>query len=164
MIHIVLLKPEKPLNVGNIMRTCVAFGTKLHIIGPLTYELNDKSIKRAGLDYYYLLKWQYYENYDNFNEINNNPKLFCLSRYGKKIYSDESFENRNKDYFILFGSESKGIDEEILKAHQDRVLRIPMKVDVRSMNLANTVAIAIYEIMRQQQFKGLSLKETIKQY
>ena len=117
MINVVLYQPEKPLNTGNIMRTCVASGTKLHIIGPLTYKIDDKGLKRAGMDYLVGFSFEYYDSYEEFVCKNNNPSIYYITRYGKKAPSDVDFSNVNGDNFVMFGKESTGIPKEILKDH-----------------------------------------------
>ena len=161
MINVVLYQPEKPLNTGNIMRTCVASGTKLHIIGPLTYKIDDKGLKRAGMDYLVGFEYEYYDSYDEFVKRNNNPFVHYITRYGKKAPSDVDFTSE-EDVFVMFGKESTGIPKEILKEHLANCYRIPMIEGVRSLNLSNCVAIVIYEILRQNGYKGLSGVETIK--
>ena len=162
MINVVLYQPEKPLNTGNIMRTCVASGTKLHIIGPLTYRIDDKGLKRAGMDYLVGFNFEYYESYEEFVCRNNNPLIYYITRYGKKAPSDVDFSSVNEDVFVMFGKESTGIPKEILKNNLDYCYRIPMIEGVRSLNLSNCVAIVVYEILRQKNYFGLSGVETIK--
>jgi tRNA (cytidine/uridine-2'-O-)-methyltransferase len=162
MFHIVLFKPEKPQNVGNIMRTTVAIGGKLHLIGPLTFPLNDDSLKRSGLDYVDQLVWQYYESYEQFDVLNFHPELHILTRYGHQLYTKLNTENTLSDYYIMFGSESSGVDGAIMKAHQARLYRIPMVPTARSLNLANTVALVMYEYLRQQKFASLATEEVLK--
>ena len=153
MINIVLYQPEKPLNTGNIMRTCVASGTKLHIIGPLTYKIDDKGLKRAGMDYLVGFDFSYYESYEEFVSKNNNPNIYYITRYGKKAPSEIDFANIKDDIYVMFGKESTGIPKEILKEHLDYCYRIPMIEGVRSLNLSNCVAIVTYEILRQKNMK-----------
>ncbi len=162
MINVVLFQPEKPLNTGNIMRTCVASGVNLHIIGPLTYKIDDKGLKRAGMDYLCGFNYDYYESYEEFVNENNNPLVYYITRYGKNAPSEIDFKNINEDIFVMFGKESTGIPKEILKSHLDYCFRIPMIEGVRSLNLSNCVAIVIYEILRQKNYEGLSKVETIK--
>ena len=162
MIHIVLYRPEKPLNTGNIMRTCMAIKAKLHIIGPITFSLQEKDLKRAGLDYIETLDYTYYENIEEFNKKVGKTEIFFISRYGDKTYSNEDFSDSVKDYYVMFGRESTGISHDILREHMDHVLRIPMVANARSLNLSNCVAIVAYEILRQQNFLDLATSETIK--
>ena len=162
MINVILFQPEKPLNTGNIMRTCVASGVKLHIIGPLTYKIDDKGLKRAGMDYLEGFHYDYYDSYEDFIENNNNPLIHYITRYGKKAPSEANFKDVKEDIFVMFGKESTGIPKEILKENLSYCYRIPMVEDVRSLNLSNCVAIVVYEILRQRNYEGLSRVETIK--
>lgn len=162
MINVVLFQPEKPLNTGNIMRTCVASGTHLHIIGPLTYKIDDKGLQRAGMDYLKGFEYEYYDSYEEFVLKNNNPDVYYITRYGKVAPSEINFKSIEKDIFVMFGKESTGIPKEILKDHLDYCFRIPMLEGIRSLNLSNCVAIVVYEILRQKGYEGLSRVETIK--
>lgn len=162
MINVVLFQPEKPLNTGNIMRTCVASGVKLHIIGPLTYKIDDKGLKRAGMDYLVGFNYSYYDNYEEFVLKNGDPTIYYITRYGKKAPSEIDFKSIKKDIFVMFGKESTGIPKEILKGNLQYCFRIPMLEGVRSLNLSNCVAIVVYEILRQREYEGLSRVETIK--
>lgn len=162
MINVVLYQPEKPMNTGNIMRTCKASGTKLHIIGPLTYKIDDKGLKRAGMDYLIGFEYEYYDSYESFLAKNNNPEIHFITRYGFKAPSEVDFTDYSKDVYVMFGKESTGIPKAILKTSLDRCYRLPMKEDTRSLNLSNCVAIVIYEILRQQNYISLSRKEVIK--
>ena len=136
MINVVLFQPEKPQNTGNIMRTCVASGTKLHIIGPLTYKIDDKGLKRAGMDYLVGFNFEYYDSYEEFKNKNDNPVVHYITRYGKKAPSDIDFSDSNIDTFVMFGKESTGIPKEILKDHLDYCYRIPMIEGVRSLKIS----------------------------
>ena len=162
MINVILFQPEKPLNTGNIMRTCVASGTRLHIIGPLTYKIDDKGLKRAGMDYLVGFNYEYYDSYEEFVSKNNSPLIYYITRYGKKAPSEINFKKVEDDIYVMFGKESTGIPKEILKDHLDYCFRIPMIEGVRSLNLSNCVAVVIYEILRQKDYEGLSKVETIK--
>ncbi len=162
MIHIVLFQPEKPMNTGNIMRTCKATGSKLHIIGPLTYQIDDKGLQRAGMDYLIGFEFSYYENYEEFLQKNNNPTMNFITRYGFKAPSEGDFSDSNSDIYVMFGKESTGIPKKILKSDLERCYRLPMVEDARSLNLSNCVAIVTYEILRQQNYISLSRKEVIK--
>lgn len=155
MFHIVLHEPEIPANTGNIGRTCVAVGAKLHLIEPLGFKLEEKEIKRAGLDYWDKLDLEIYHDYQDFLNKNPDIKLYMATTKAEQIYSDVSFE---PDAYIMFGKESAGIPEEILVKHPDMAIRIPMIEDTRSLNLSNSVAIILYEALRQNQFKGMNLK------
>lgn len=140
----------------------MASGTKLHIIGPLTYKIDDKGLKRAGMDYLKDVNYEYYDSYEDFVKKNENPKVYYITRYGKKAPSEINFRDVKGDVFVMFGKESTGIPKEILKEHLDYCFRIPMIAGVRSLNLSNCVAIFIYEILRQKDYIGLSKVETIK--
>jgi tRNA (cytidine/uridine-2'-O-)-methyltransferase len=160
--HLVLFQPEIPQNTGNIMRTAMATGSFLHIIGPLTFSINDKTLKRTGLDYIEQLQWKYYPSYEAFDVENNYPLLHCITRYGDISYTEPYQKVAEEDVYILFGSESSGLPNQIMKMHQQRLRRIPMIATARSLNVSNAVAIVIYELLRQQDFHGLSTKEVIK--
>lgn len=162
MIHIVLYQPEKPQNTGNIMRTCVAINAKLDIIGPISFSLDEKSLKRAGMDYIDSLKYQYFPNYESYLKEYPQADTYYVTRYSKKTYSSFDFSNITHDIFLMFGKESTGIPHDILKSHLDRLLRIPMVPEARSLNLSNSVAIVVYEVLRQQNFNELSTQEMIK--
>jgi len=151
-MHIVLLEPEIPQNAGNIARTCAVTNCVLHLIKPLGFSVDDKYLKRAGLDYWKLLDIRYYENFQDFLEKNQGARLWMATTKAKHIYSDITYEEN--DYF-MFGRESAGIPEEILMAHEANTIRIPMLEEARSLNLSNSVAIVIYEALRQQGFPGM---------
>ena len=152
MLNIVLLEPEIPANTGNIGRTCVATGTRLHLIEPLGFSLSEKALKRAGMDYWQHLDVTVYEDYEDFMEKNPDAKIYYASTKAPYVYSDVSFED---DCYIMFGKESAGIPEEILIENQENCIRIPMNPDIRSLNLSNSAAIVLYEALRQQDFKGM---------
>ncbi|WP_250277329.1 tRNA (uridine(34)/cytosine(34)/5-carboxymethylaminomethyluridine(34)-2'-O)-methyltransferase TrmL [[Clostridium] colinum] len=154
-MNIVLLEPEIPANTGNIGRTCVATGTKLHLIRPLGFSVDDKALKRSGLDYWDKLQVYYYDNFEEFLQKNNNPKVLMGTTKAKKTYTEVDYD---KDAFIMFGKESKGIPEEILLNNKETCIRIPMLSEYRSLNLSNSVAIVLYEALRQNNFYNL-LKE-----
>ncbi|HCL02630.1 MAG TPA: tRNA (uridine(34)/cytosine(34)/5-carboxymethylaminomethyluridine(34)-2'-O)-methyltransferase TrmL [Lachnoclostridium phytofermentans] len=153
-MNIVLFEPEIPANTGNIGRTCVATGTKLHLIEPLGFRLDEKEIKRAGLDYWKDLDVTVYENYDDFLRRNPNAKIYMATTKARHVYTDVSYE---PDCFIMFGKESAGIPEEILLDNKDTSIRIPMIGEIRSLNLSNSVAIVLYEALRQQNFDHMRL-------
>ena len=159
MNHIVLFEPEIPQNTGNIMRTCVATGTKLHLIKPLGFELDDAHLKRAGVNYLDKLDYSVYEDFEDF--ISKNSGIYYyFTRYGKKTHS--SFNYKNPDglnLYFIFGKESTGIPKDILKRNLENCLRIPMTADVRALNVSNSVAIVIYEALRQQNYEGLLFAE-----
>ena len=154
-LNIVLYEPEIPANTGNIGRTCVATGTKLHLIEPLGFRLDEKALKRAGMDYWKELDVTTYVNWDDFCEKNPNAKIYMATTKGRHVYSDVSYE---PDCFIMFGKESAGIPEEILKANPDTCVRIPMIGETRSLNLSNSVAIVLYEALRQNHFDHMKLE------
>ena len=162
MINIVLYRPEKPQNTGNIMRTCVAIHATLHIIGPLSFSIDSKDLKRVGMDYIDDLKMHYYASYEEFNDKFANQEIFYVTRYSNKVYSTFDFSDSAKDVFIMFGRESTGIPHDILRAHMDHLLRLPMVPEARSLNLSNCVAIVAYEVLRQQNFPNLATSEAIK--
>ena len=162
MIHIILYRPEKPQNTGNIMRTCVAIHATLHIIGPLSFSIDSKDLKRVGMDYIDDLKMFYYPTYDDFKEKYAKENIYYVTRYADKVYSSFDFSNPIKDVFVMFGRESTGIPHDILRANPNNLLRLPMVPEARSLNLSNCVAIVVYEILRQQNFPNLATSEVIK--
>ena len=151
-IHVVLLEPEIPQNTGNIARTCAAIGASLHLIKPLGFSIDDKHMKRAGLDYWDSLDLHVYENLEEFYEKNPNALVYYFSKKAKHVYSEINYPD---DVYLCFGRESVGLPEELLKKNEDRSLRMPMKEGLRSLNLSNTVAIAVYEVLRQRGFPNL---------
>ena len=154
-LNIVLLEPEIPANTGNIGRTCVATGTKLHLIEPLGFRLNEKAIKRAGMDYWDQLEVYRYYDYNYFIEKNPNAVIYMATTKSKKIYTEVKYE---EDCYIMFGKESAGIPEEILLNNQEHCVRIPMIGDIRSLNLSNSVSILLYEALRQNNFDNMNLE------
>lgn len=154
-MNIILLEPEIPTNTGNIGRTCIATDSKLHLIKPLGFEIDDKNIKRAGLDYWDRLDVSYYESYSDFLYKNKKPKIFMATTKARNTYADVAYKS---DDFIMFGKESKGIPENILMENKENCIRIPMNKNERSLNLSNAVSIIIYEALRQNSFLGLSGK------
>ena len=154
-LNIVFYEPEIPFNTGAIGRTCVATGTRLHLIEPLGFRLNEKEIKRAGMDYWNELDVTRYVNYEDFLEKNPNAKIYMATTKGKHVYSDIHYEN---DCYIMFGKESAGIPEEILAHHREQCIRIPMQSEIRSLNLSNSVAVVLYEALRQNQFENMQLE------
>ena len=162
MIHVVLYRPEKPQNTGNIMRTCVAINAVLDIIGPITFSIENKDLQRVGMDYIDDLKMNYFPNYEAFLNAYPNQEVFYVTRYSNKVYSTFDFSDVVNDVFVMFGRESTGIPHEILKEHPDHLLRLPMVPNARSLNLSNCVAIVVYEILRQQNFYNLATHEAIK--
>ena len=161
MLNIVLLEPEMPANTGNIGRTCVAANARLHLIEPLGFHINDKMLKRAGLDYWPLLDVTVYDNYRDFLEKNPGAKVYMATTKAPKTYSDIRFE---PDCFIMFGKESAGIPENILLENQENCMRIPMTGEIRSINLSNSVAIVLYEALRQNHFENMNLQGHLTKY
>ncbi len=151
-MHIILHQPEIPANTGNIGRTCVATGTSLHLIEPLGFHLDEKSIKRAGMDYWDKLDVTRYMNYNEFLTKNPGAKIWMATTKAKKIYTEADF---GADDFIMFGKESAGIPEEILVENEENCIRIPMLEEIRSLNLSNAVAIVLYEALRQNGFNNM---------
>ena len=151
-MNIVLHQPEIPGNTGNIGRTCVATGTSLHLIEPLGFHLDEKSLKRAGMDYWHLLDVHRYMNFREFTEKNPGIKLWMATTKAKRAYTEVSY---GPDDFIMFGKESAGIPGEILIEHEENCIRIPMLPEIRSLNLSNAVAIVLYEALRQNQFGNM---------
>ena len=154
-MNIVLYEPEMPANTGNIGRTCVATNTKLHLIEPLGFKLDDKAVKRAGMDYWQHVQLYRYMNFEEFLEKNPGAKIWMATTKAKHVYSDVTF---GPDDFIMFGKESAGIPEEILVDYEETCIRIPMLPDIRSLNLSNSVAICLYEALRQQDFASMQLE------
>lgn len=154
MLNIVLHEPEIPANTGNIGRTCVAANVRLHLIEPLGFRLNEKNLKRAGMDYWDKLDVTTYINYEDFLERNPEAKIYMATTKAPKIYTQVRYD---PDCYIMFGKESAGIPEEILVSHKDDCIRIPMLGDVRSLNLGNSVAVILYEALRQNGFAGMEL-------
>lgn len=152
MFNVVLFEPEIPQNTGNISRTCACTGAALHIIKPMGFEITDKHLKRAGLDYWDKLKLTYYENLDEFLEKTKGGRYFYLSKKASKRYADAEFKDGD---FLVFGKETKGLPEHVVFGNPDTALRIPMAKDLRSLNLSNTVALVLYEALRQNGFEGL---------
>ena len=153
MLNIVLHEPEMPANTGNIGRTCVAAGARLHLIEPLGFSINDKMVKRAGLDYWDKLDVTVYDDFNDFCERNPGAKIYMATTKAHKTYTEVSYE---PDCYIMFGKESAGIPEEILVDHEDTGVRIPMIGDIRSLNLSNSVAIVLYEALRQNNFDHMN--------
>lgn len=153
MINIVLLEPEIPANTGNIGRTCVAAGARLHLIEPIGFQINEKQVRRAGLDYWDKLDYILYDSFSDFLERNPEAKIYMATTKAKHIYSDVVYED---DCYVMFGKESAGIPEEILVENEENTIRIPMFSEIRSLNLGNSVAIVLYEVLRQHGFQDLN--------
>ena len=160
-LNIVLFEPEIPANTGNIGRTCVATGTRLHLIEPLGFRLNEKSVKRAGMDYWEHLDVTRYINYEDFLAKNPGAKIYMASTKAPRCYTEVRYE---PDCYIMFGKESGGIPEEILLENQETAVRIPMMEEIRSLNLGNSVAIVLYEALRQNQFSQMQLEGHLTKY
>ena len=162
MNHIVLFEPEIPQNTGNIMRTCVATNTTLHLIKPFGFVLDDAHLKRSGVNYIDKLNYFVYDNFDDFKEKNKGEYYF-FTRYGHVPHTSFNYENKeDKDLYFIFGKESTGIPKELLKNYLDRCMRIPMTANVRALNLSNCCAIVIYEALRQQNYNDLLFDEPHK--
>ena len=154
-IHVVLYQPEIPANTGNIARTCAGTDTVLHLIRPLGFSTDDKMLKRAGLDYWEHVKIHYYDSLEEFYEKTKGGEYFYLSKFGTKPHTTFDYSDIDKDYYFVFGRETKGLPKEIIEKNIDRCLRIPMNDNIRSLNLSNTAAILVYEALRQQNYSHL---------
>ena len=152
MLNIVLVEPEIPQNCGNIARTCAATGSRLHLIHPLGFDISEKAVKRAGLDYWHLVDVREYANLADFFSKNDVQKMFCLSTKAPRCYCEADLTG---DCYLFFGKETKGLPEDFLEANRESCVRIPMRSEARSLNLSNSVAIAVYEALRQQNFPDL---------
>ena len=152
MLNIVLVEPEIPQNCGNIARTCAATGCRLHLIRPLGFDISDKAVKRAGLDYWHLVDVRDYENLEDFFQKNEVKQMWCLSTKAPRCYTEANFE---EDCYLFFGKETKGLPDDFLAAHRESCVRIPMRSQARSLNLSNSVAITVYEALRQLSFPDL---------
>lgn len=151
-LHICLIEPEIPQNTGNIARTCAVTGAALHLVKPFGFELTSARLKRAGLDYWDKLDITYYENFEEFLAVHQNDTLYFFSQKGKNCYTDITYE---APIFLVFGKESQGLPEELLRTRAEQTVRIPMRESLRSLNLGNSVAIAAYEVLRQRGFADL---------
>ena len=152
MLNVVLHEPEIPQNCGNIARTCAATGARLHLIRPLGFDISEKAVRRAGLDYWNLVDVRVYDNLEDFFQKNQVRQLWCLSTKAPRCYTEAEF---TEDCFLLFGKETKGLPEDFLEAHREECIRIPMRNEARSLNLSNAVAITVFEALRQTGFQGL---------
>ena len=155
-INVVMVEPEIPQNTGNIARTCAAIGAKLHLVHPLGFSISEKAVKRAGLDYWDKVEIEEHNSFDEFlkkykPEENN---MFFATTKGKHVYSEPNYSNM-EEVFLLFGKETKGLPEDILQKYIDKTIRIPMRNNLRSLNLSNSVAIVVYEVLRQKEFENL---------
>ncbi len=152
MLHVVLLEPEIPANTGNIARTCAATGTRLHLIRPLGFDISEKAVRRAGLDYWPMVDLQVYDNLADFFRQNSVEQLWCLTTKAPRTYTQVRF---SPDCYLLFGPETRGLPEDFLARRPETCLRLPMRAQARSLNLSNAVAITVYEALRQLDFPGL---------
>ena len=153
MLNIVLLEPEIPQNCGNIARTCAATGCRLHLIRPLGFDISEKAVKRAGLDYWHMVEVIDYENLEDFFSKNQVKQMWCLSTKAPRSYVEATFADGD---YLFFGKETKGLPEDFLEQHRDSCIRIPMRMEARSLNLSNAVAITVFEALRQLEFPGLT--------
>ena len=161
MINVVLYEPEIPQNTGNIMRTCVATNSHLHLIKPLGFKLDDAHMKRSAVNYIENLNYTVYENWEDFKSKNNGT-FYYLTRYGHKPHSTFDYTNKDENIYLVFGKESTGIPKEILKNDLEHCMRIPMTDKVRELNVSNSVAIMVYEVLRQQDYRDLLRDEPFK--
>ncbi len=161
MLNVVLYEPEIPGNTGNIMRTCVATGTRLHLIEPLGFSLDEKHLIRSGVNYIDKLDYTVYKNFDDFASKNKGT-YYYFTRYGHKPHTSFDYSNKDENIYLIFGKESTGIPKEILRHDLDRCMRIPMTSNVRALNLSNCVAIVVYEALRQQNYRDLLFEEPHK--
>lgn len=152
-INIVLYSPEIPQNTGNISRTCSVTGAALHIIKPIGFEISDRTLKRAGLDYWDKLEVYYYESFEDFISAHGNESIYYFSAHADRFYTEPDYSE--DEIFLVFGKESCGLPRELVEANRDRALRIPMLADRRCLNLSNSVAIAVYELLRRHEFAGM---------
>ena len=152
MLNIVLVEPEIPQNCGNIARTCAATGCRLHLIRPLGFDISEKAVKRAGLDYWHMVQVLDYENLSDFFAKNDVKRMWCLSTKAPRAYTQATFQDGD---YLFFGKETKGLPEDFLQAHYDACVRIPMRAEARSLNLSNAVAITVFEALRQLDFPHL---------
>ena len=161
MLNIVLFEPEIPQNTGNIARTCAVTGTRLHLIKPLGFDISDKAVKRAGLDYWHLVDVRVYENLDDFFQKTGAEDIWLATTKAPNVYTEASYE---PDCYIMFGPESRGIPEDILVKNQETCVRIPMWGDIRSLNLSNSVSIILYEALRQNGFEKMTMQGHLRNY
>lgn len=154
-LNIVLVEPQIPQNTGNIARTCAATGARLHLVEPMGFRVDDKKLKRAGLDYWYLLDITYYDSWADFLSRNPDARCFFFTTKGRSLYSGEQYPD---NAYLVFGREDAGLPETLLRQHPDDCVRLPMREEARSLNLSNTVAIGVYEVLRQWNFPALQWK------
>lgn len=160
-LNIVLIEPEIPQNTGNIARTCAATGARLHLVGPMGFQITDKQVKRAGLDYWDKLDISYYDSTEEFFEKNEGGKFYYFTTKGEIAHSDMKYEN---NAFLVFGKETKGLPEELLKENHDTCVRLPMRGIIRSLNLSNAVCVGTYEVLRQWGYPQLSQRGKLTKY
>lgn len=161
MINVVLFEPEIPQNTGNIMRTCAGTGVRLHLIKPLGFKLDEAHIKRAGVNYIEHCDYTVYDNWEDFKS-KNDGQYYYLTRYGKKPHTSFDYSDLNENIYLIFGKESTGIPKEILKEDLEHCMRIPMNSNIRALNLSNSVAIMVFEVLRQQDYRDLLQAEPFK--
>lgn len=154
-LNVALIEPEIPQNTGNIARTCAATGARLHLVGPMGFQITDKQVRRAGLDYWDKLDITYYDSTEEFFEKNSGAAFFYFTTKAEQTHSDVCYPN---GAFLVFGKETKGLPEELLKENHDKCVRLPMRGIIRSLNLSNSVAVGVYEVLRQWNYPELSLK------
>ena len=154
-INIVMVEPEIPQNTGNVARTCAVTGARLHLVGPMGFRIDDRKLKRAGLDYWHMLDITYYKSLDEFFEKNRDAQFYYFTTKAEQSHSDIEYPN---GCYLVFGKETKGLPEELLKANHDRCVRLPMRGIIRSLNLSNAVAVGTYEVLRQWGYPQLSTK------
>lgn len=162
MVRICLFEPEKPANVGNIIRTCMALDLSLSLVGKIGFDMSDKALMRAGMDYLIGFKPEYCPDLDTFMERHKDEDIYLVTRYGYKVYTNFDYSNLNRDVCFVFGKESSGLPKSFLRKHLEKTIRIPMAIDARSLNLSNCVAMVAGEALRQRHFPHLASKETIK--
>lgn len=160
-LNIVLIEPEIPQNTGNIARTCAATGARLHLVGPMGFQITDKQVRRAGLDYWDKLDITYYDSTEDFFEKNNGGKFYYFTTKGEITHSDMTYDN---NAYLVFGKETKGLPEELLKENHDACVRLPMRGIIRSLNLSNAVCVGTYEMLRQWGYPKLSQKGKLTKY
>ena len=161
MFHVVLVEPEIPQNAGNIARTCAATGTVLHMVRPFGFEISDKYLKRAGLDYWNLVDIRYYDSFDEVRAQNPNANFYFFTTKARHRHSDVRYQDGD---FLVFGKETRGLDEELLLKNEKTCVRIPMRGEARSLNLSNSVAVAVFEALRQTDFDGLQEKGALHRH
>ena len=160
-LNIVLIEPQIPQNTGNIARTCAATGARLHLVEPMGFHVDDKKLKRAGLDYWHLLDITYYEDLDDFFEKNRDGSFFYFSTKARRVHSDMTYPDNS---YLVFGREDAGLPEELLKSNEQSCVRLPMRSEARSLNLSNTVAVGVFEVLRQWGYPELKQQGQLTKY